>query len=549
MNNGKNLKESEELFNDGLSLIKINNYYEAKSKLENALALTPERYSIINNLVFINLKIKNYKEALFYSKKLNEIDPDNFEVKINYIKLLITNNFFCLARKNLKKLNENVTFKKKKQVIYETIGDLYSRICFTRLTILNYLKSYFLNKNYLSLSRVFFNNLYTGISIEKLCNKTLYKYKEEGSLETKNVKKKKQLILGFISADFRNHPVGYFSLSFLKELRKFYKIFLYHNSDIKDDYTDRFIFQTSDGFNFVKNLNDENLINQIKNDNIDILVDLSGHTPGNRLSIFKKGVVPLQFTCLGYLATTGLKEINHIILDPYVYNSEEFFSEKPMLMNKIWCSMTIPDLSRLEINKKLPCENKGFFTFGCLNNIRKLNFNVIRVWSQILKKSQKYKLYLQNPDLDIPLVRRFLINEFKKNGVNREQLFFAKSEERYKALNQYNNIDLALDPFPYNGGTSNFEASLMGVPILVLEGNSFLSRCGVSINNNLNLTQLIAKNEIDYIEKAIKFSENITEFSQIKKDHHYKAVNSPLFDNTSFANDFAGKIQLMYNKL
>lgn len=549
MNDNKNLKKSEELFNEGLNLIKINNYSEAKSKLENALVLTPERYSIINNLIFINLKIKNFKEALFYSKRLSEIHPHNFENKINYIKLLITNNFFSLARKNLKKLNINSAFKKKKQVIYETIGDLYSRICFTRLTTSNYLKSYFLNKNYLSLSRVFFNNLYTGIPIEKLCNKTLYKHKGGGDLENKSIKKKKQLILGFVCADFNNHPVGYFSLSFLKELRKFFKIFLYYNSDNKDDYTDMFIFQSADSFNFVKNLNDKNLINQIKNDNIDILIDLSGHTPGNRLSIFKRKIVPLQFTCLGYLATTGLKEIDHIILDPYVYNSEEFFSEKPLLMSKIWCSMTIPDLSRLEVNKKLPCENKEFFTFGCLNNIRKLNLNVIRVWSQILKKSQKYKLYLQNQDLDIPLVRRFLINEFKKNGVNREQLILAKSEGRYRTLNQYNNIDLALDPFPYNGGTSSFEASLMGVPILVLEGNSFLSRCGISINNNLNLTQLIAKNEIDYIEKAIRFAENIIELSQIKKDHHYKVLNSPLFDNISYANDFAEKIQLIYNKL
>ncbi len=191
MNDNKNLKKSEELFNEGLNLIKINNYSEAKSKLENALVLTPERYSIINNLIFINLKIKNFKEALFYSKRLSEIHPHNFENKINYIKLLITNNFFSLARKNLKKLNINSAFKKNKQVIYETIGDLYSRICFTRLTTSNYLKSYFLNKNYLSLSRVFFNNLYTGIPIEKLCNKTLYKHKGGGDLENKSIKKKK----------------------------------------------------------------------------------------------------------------------------------------------------------------------------------------------------------------------------------------------------------------------------------------------------------------------------------------------------------------------
>ena len=216
MNDNKNLKKSEELFNEGLNLIKTNNYYDAKSKLENALVLTPERYSIINNLVFINLKIKNFKEALFYSKRLSEIHPHNFEIKINYIKLLITNNFFSLARKNLKKLNINSAFKKKKQVIYETIGDLYSKICFTRLTTSNYLKSYFLNKNYLSLSRVFFNNLYTGIPIEKLCNKTLYKHKGGDDLENKSIKKKKQLILGFVCADFKNHPVGYFSLSFLK---------------------------------------------------------------------------------------------------------------------------------------------------------------------------------------------------------------------------------------------------------------------------------------------------------------------------------------------
>jgi len=547
MNN--NLKKSEELFNESLNLIKISNYFDAKSKLEKALTLTPERYSIINNLIFINLRIKNYKEALFYSKKLTIIDPFNFEIQINYIKLLITNNFFCLAKKNLKNLNKNNILKKNKKLIYETIGDLYFRICFTKLALFNYLKSYFLNKNYPSLSKVFFNNLYIGISTEKLCNKTLYKNQKENNLKNKSIEKKKQLTLGFVCADFRNHPVGYFSLNFLKELKKFFKINLYHNSDIKDDYTDRFILQIANKFNFVKNLNDQNLINQIKNDNIDILIDLSGHSPGNRLSIFRKKIVPLQFTCLGYAATTGLKEIDHIILDPYVYSKEEFFSEKVVLMNKIWCSMTIPDLNKLEINRKLPCERKKFFTFGCFNNIRKLNLNVIQVWSKILKKSQKYRLYLQNTDLDIPLVRRFLINEFKKNGVNKEQLLFSKSEERYKTLNQYNNIDLALDPFPYNGGTSNFEASLMGVPVLVLEGNSFLSRCGVSINNNLNLTQLIAKNEIDYIEKAISFSENLGELIQIKKDHHYKVLNSPLFNSISYANDFAGKIELMYNRL
>jgi len=540
MNDNYNLAEN--LFKQGLELISKNKFLDAKKILYKAHKILPERASIINNLIVINNKIKNFKESLDLAYKLKTIEPKNFESKIILSDSLIKNNFLIKARLMLKKIIKNefkILSKENKIKIYRTLSSLYGKLCIPKKTVFYQLKAFLLSKNFDDLSSVIFNSQYVEeINKSKLYLLSNYNLKDTYSTFKKNTK----ISIGFISGDFHHHPVGFFLYSFLKEIKKKFSIILYYNSFEKDYLTEQLIFECCDGFNFINNLNDDELIEKIKKDRVDVLIDLSGHTGGNRLKVFFNRICKIQMTWMGFLASTGIKNIDYIVTDPHVYSNTEFFSEKAFMMPKIWCTLSKPIHKGLLIENITPAEKNGFFTFGSFNNLRKINSNVIKLWSSVLRHNKKSKLYLKNPDLDNKLVKTLLLNEFKKNNITSEQIIVEKSSDRETLLNSYNKIDIVLDTFPYSGGTTNFEASYMGVPILTKIGNSFLSNCGVSINKNLKMDGFIANNDENYIKIALELSTNLKHLKEIRKNHHQDVIISSLFDYKDFAYHFQKKI-------
>jgi len=297
----------------------------------------------------------------------------------------------------------------------------------------------------------------------------------------------------------------------------------------------------------INHLSDIEVINLVSKDSVDILFDLSGHTAKNRLSIFVNKAAPVQVTWCGYNASTGLKEIDYIIVDPYVVplTEQKYFTEKIFqLPNTFQCISINNDI---EIDHSRYQNKKRDIIFGSFNNLSKINDNVIDLWSKILKKVENSKLFLKAKQLDNLIIVENLKKRFYKNGISVDKIITeGKSKTREEMLKKYNQIDIALDPFPYPGITTSLEANWMGVPLLTKKGNNFYSRIGTSINNNLNMKDWIANNEKDYISKAISKTSDLEKLFQTKKELRNKFLKSPLTNTKEYAKHFENCLNFMW---
>ena len=294
----------------------------------------------------------------------------------------------------------------------------------------------------------------------------------------------------------------------------------------------------------IRNMSDVEVINLIRNDKIDILIDLMGLISNHRLSLYKNRLAPTQITWCGFQNTTGIKEMDYIIADKNLIfeDEEKLYSEKILYMEDIWNCHCGFDIPRLQTSA--PIAKNKFITFGSFNNYNKINDRVIKVWSKILKKVKNSKLILKSSNATF---RSAMAEKFRKNDVINSIEFLSYKENFEDHLNQYKKIDIALDTFPYNGVTTSFEAIWMGVPVLTMKGFNYNSRSGESINKNLNLQELIAENENDYINIAVSLEKNVENLKKLRDLVFDNALSSPLFDQKKFSNQFFKSLEKIYN--
>jgi protein O-GlcNAc transferase len=345
-----------------------------------------------------------------------------------------------------------------------------------------------------------------------------------------------KLKLGFISGDLRsNHSVTYFLKTVLLNYDKNnFEIYLYFNHEKDDEVTDDFkkiAFKSKN----ISDLNDIDAINFIRNDGIDIAFDLMGVTSSHREALFKNRIAPIQINWIGYCNTVGLIDNDYIIADPNLINKdeEELYSEKIIYLPKIWNCHSGLNIERKKAS--MPFKRNTYITFCSFNNFCKINEIVVRTWSEILKKVKNSKLILK-PSGKTHTLR--LKNAFTRYGVENSVIFYENIKSASDHLKLYNEADIALDTFPYNGVTTSFEAIWMGVPVLTMKGYNFNSRCGESINKNIGLSSLIAKDEKDYINIAKEVSKNTEKLALIREKIFIKALSSPLFDVKNFSKIF-----------
>ena len=193
----------------------------------------------------------------------------------------------------------------------------------------------------------------------------------------------------------------------------------------------------------------------------------------------------------------------------------------------------------------MPSIKNSYITFGSLNNFSKINENVIDVWSTILKEIKNSKLILKGSSGIDP---SFILDKFKKNSVLSSIDFIEYDPIPLNHLKLYNDIDIALDTFPYNGVTTSFEALWMGVPVITMTGYNFNSRCGESILKNADLIELISKDETDYIKKVVNLSKSTSNLIEIRNKIYKEIIESPLFDTKKFSNSFFKTLENIYRK-
>ena len=348
---------------------------------------------------------------------------------------------------------------------------------------------------------------------------------------------KKKIKVAFISPDFKqSHSISYFIINLIKDLKqtKFETYGLSLVETFEKDKTTDFFEELFDQWIDLGGKSDQEIVNSIQNSNIDILVDLAGLWSANRVSIFNTRICPLQISWLGYNNSTGLKEIDFILADVNTVKDEKkYYGTEIYKFSKIWNSHC--GLNYKRYFNELPIKKNGYFTFGSLNNFMKINEKVMDAWVNILKKVKNSKIILKS---SLYVCEDVILKRFEKEGLINSIEILKKKREESLHINVYDNIDLCLDTFPFNGVTTTFEALWKNVPVLTKKGYNFNSRCGESILKNAGLNNLIAINDEDYINKAVFYANNISKLENIRKELFDRVLDTPLFDTKEFSNDF-----------
>ncbi|OOG48455.1 peptide-binding protein [Polaromonas sp. A23] len=358
----------------------------------------------------------------------------------------------------------------------------------------------------------------------------------------------RSLRVGLVSGDFCDHPVGYFLEGILAALASSalpLQLFAYPTRACDDTISQR-IKAACTGWHPAAGLSDEDLAQKIHDDRIDILMDLSGHTAHNRLPVFAWKPAPVQVSWLGYFATTGVAAIDYLIADPWTLpaSEERSFTEKIWRLPETRLCFTPPDADVTV--SPLPALSNGYVTFGCFNNLTKMNNAVVALWARILKEVPGSRLFLKARQFKEASEQHEVVARFSEHGIEAGRLILEDYVLRESYLATYQRVDIALDPFPYPGGTTTVEALWMGVPVLTLAGEQFLSRQGVGLLMNAGLPDWIATDADDYLARAVSHASDLQRLARLRAGLRLQVLASPIFDAQRFAVQFATALRGMW---
>lgn len=344
------------------------------------------------------------------------------------------------------------------------------------------------------------------------------------------------LNVGYVSPDFRTHSVAFFLEDVLcQHNREQFRVFCYSSTDKPDDFTQRFR-EIADVWRDISSLSDEDAAACITKDDIDILVDLAGHTRGSRILIFARKPSPIQVTWLGYPDTTGLSVMDYrltdTVADPLGPETDLATEKLIRLEGGFLCYR--PSGESYPISPP-PVLDTGMITFGSFNNNAKISDRTISVWSRVLKNVPGSRLKLKSRSFADFGTRKHILERFDYCGVSSERIWFEGYRVSLKEhFLLYGSVDIALDTFPYNGTTTTCEALWMGVPVIALYGNSHVSRVGGSLLHQTGLDGLLAFSEDEYVEKAVNLSKDIDLLYELRQELRPILANSSLMNPLGF---------------
>lgn len=507
--------------NLGMALHQVGDAEGARDSYQTALKLNPKNIDALNNLGILWLQVGELEMAEASFRELLKLAPGDIE-----------------ALNNLGLTLSTIGALSEAEIVYRRILEIHPEHAKSHSNLLfihNYLSGESASKLFEEASRY-------GIQLSRTTTPPCFQQSAEPD---------RCLRVGIVSADLRQHPVGYFAENVLKHLSAQaddrIKLFVYSNHWLVDATTES-IKACCQGWELVNPLDDERLAQRIRDDQIDILIDLSGHTADNRLPVFALKPAPVQVTWLGYFATTGVKEIDYLIADPWTLpeSEEHNFTETIWRLPETRLCFT-PPREVTEI-APLPALSTGKITFGCFNNLTKMNDEVVELWSRIIAAIPNSQLFLKSRQFSEPSVRETVIERFGRCAITPDRLIFEAYSPRTSYLASYNLVDIALDPFPYPGGTTTVEALWMGVPVLTLSGKSFLARQGVGLLMNAGLPDWVADTPNDYVARAVTHASDLQGLAALRAGLREQVLTSPVFDSSRFAHYFEEALRGMWKK-
>ena len=572
---------AEILFKIANCYVRKNDYKNAIFYLEKCLVLNPRRFEYLYLIGWVCSKTSQLQKALEYYHRALKIrqTPEVYhgiagiykELRFldlaleNYEKCLIINPNYSPALNNIASIKslknsffDAFDYLEKYLQLGSISPEILTNVAQANFAVLNFDKGleYFERSiNHNSSEKNYEKYLFSTLYLEDF-NKDKYFNLSSKFSELSNKKKvdtykvdlkNNNLIIGFVSGDFREHAVSYQITGLIRELKKFHdlKLFAYYNNNYEDNKTKE-LKSYFHKFENIFEVNDDELIKKIVEDKVNILIDLSGYSSLNRLSVFTAKPAPIQITAFGFLKTTGLKEIDYIIGDQNILISDNDFTEKVLKIKEIWSTLDINNIfSQIQ---ELPQKKNKYITFGAFNNFNKLNKNTLILWSEILKNVPGSKIFFNNYTYEDSRVRNFLYLAFEKNNIKKNRILIENGGNREKILKDYNKIDILLDTYPYGGGTTSLEAAWMCVPILTISGANFVSRGATSVNQSLGMSDWNCTNGAEYLEKAIKFSNDVNSLEKLKSELILKRMNNKSFDNVFYARNFYSLMREVWNK-
>ncbi len=476
---------------------------KAISIYKDIVAKNPGFYAAWNNLgqALQNSNQLAEAEKCFDSALL--LKPDLHEAKLNKAKLFILRGQVEKSRLLLKEITDSV---------FATLAQL--NLCYV---------SNFSDK--LSASELAEEHK----KLFKLLNAPLNKLEKH---------KNKKIKIGYLSADFRLHSVAYFIEGLLRTHDKSkFEIHLYANQTLSDRMTDQ-IKLHADYWNEVRYMSDPELTAKIKADQIDILIDLSGLTNGNRIMVLAERAAPVQINYLGYPHSTGIPNVDYRIVDSITDPEGSLATEKLIYLNPCFVCYQPENLPVIKKTGKN-------FTFGSFNALAKLSDSLLECWADILKQLPESQLLLKA--YGILESKENLKERFAKLGVPESRLVLVEyAADKAEHLSLYNKVDLALDSFPYCGTTTTCEALSMNVPVLTLSGDRHSARVGHSLLSAVGLNELVSINKQEYIEKAVSIATEPERLQELKKKLSDNFKNSDLCNQQKFTESWERLLIQLY---
>lgn len=523
-------------------LVNQGRHKEAAEVLLEMLALNPDSPEANVNLGVALMGLKKYELAIERLHRAGEVDPRNVSIRVNL------SNIYCTvgqpsqaeieARMGLEIDPDNAKLLLCLANAVQALGRFEESVALQRRLVelrpdwLGPWSNLLLGLNYLQ-----------DVTPEALCEE----HRRFGRMFTprpvrtpeffeRDPMPGRRLRIGYVSPDFRSHVVGMFVEPILvAHDRSRFEIYCYFTSPNGDARTTRFR-DLADIWRDVAGLSDDEMEALMLDDRLDIVVDLAGHTGGNRLPVFARRVAPVQVTWLGYPNGTGLETMDWRIsddkADPAPEADAHYVERLARLPDTFIVYEPPPDTPA---TKPLPYDSNGFITFGAFNNYQKVTDEALHVWKAILERVPGSRLVAKSMAMGDPVLQESVRRRFEAIGFDLSRVELQSPvRDTLANLDAIGNVDIALDTFPYNGTTTTCELLWMGVPVITVAGNRHASRVGVSLLKTVGLDDCIGSDTADYVERAVRLASDPDRLQTLRQGLRARAAASPLGDVPRF---------------
>lgn len=531
--------------NLGRMRLEAHAYSEAVELYSKAVQLIPGPAGLEAQLglAFALSRVDQHQQAIEAYEKALSYDPFNEKATLALAHIFISVHRLDDAADLLEKfLSQNLEHGQATGML----GEDYVRLGMSRegFSLIEKACSLEPENDFLAGMKLFTSNYIPDMTPERLFKEHLSyaerffaEYYPQSLIFDNNRDPERKLKIGYVSADFKRHPVSVFVEPLLEHHdRSAFEVHAWHVSTSNDHITQR-IRSLVDVWHDVHALDDDELAQSIRGAGIDILIDLSGFTSGNKLFVFARKPAPIQATWLGYLGTTGLKTMDYRICDGFTDPpgmTEAYHTETLARLPRCqWCHAPYRNLA--EIPPAPVLENR-YLTLGSFNNTAKLNDEVLNLWAWVLEAVPDARLHLA--DVRKGRAQKRILQWMASKGIDSSRLYFIPRLEYADYLRNLATVDIALDPFPYNGGTTSIDTLIMGVPFVTLAGRHSIARGGVSLLSNVGLSDFVAESPEEYVSIIKRYADHPEMLAEIRMNLRQRMESSAIMDSEAFVRDF-----------